>query len=164
MAGGDDLGHYAAQRLAHQPDLFLQMEKQFCHGVGKLAIVPERELIVKGQHRKIPGEPGKVLIEQVGQPNAAREQDQRGFGLGILIVAIGKGFPATDREGGGGISPAKFCKRHQIFLFLFSLPFFVPTGTLFADIKVTAVAGGSQRFGAVEPPAHPVNGHRIQSA
>ena len=113
VAGGDDLGHYAAQRLSHQPDLFLQMAEQFCHGVGKLAVVRKLELIVKGQHRKIPGEPGKVLIKQVGQPNAAREQDQRGFGLGILIVAIGKGFPAADREGSGWINPAKFCKCHE---------------------------------------------------
>ena len=44
--------------------------------------------------------------------NAARELDQRGFGLGILIVAIGKEFPAADREGSGWINPAKFCKCH----------------------------------------------------
>lgn len=25
VAGGDDLGHYAAQGLSHQPDLFLQV-------------------------------------------------------------------------------------------------------------------------------------------
>ena len=34
------------------------------------------------------------------------------FGLGILIVAIGKEFPAADREGSGWINPAKFCKCH----------------------------------------------------
>ena len=91
--GGDDLGHYAAQGT-------VPPARPFPSGGGvvqprhrQTAVVPELELIVKGQHRKIPGEPGKVLIKQVGQPNAAREQDQRGFGLGILIVAIGKSFP-----------------------------------------------------------------------
>ena len=29
-----------------------------------------------------------MLIKQVGQPNAAREQDQRGFGLGILMTFL----------------------------------------------------------------------------
>lgn len=60
---GDDLGHYAAQGLSHQPDLFIQMAEQFCHGIGKLAIIRKLDLIVKGQHRTIPGEPGKVLVE-----------------------------------------------------------------------------------------------------
>ncbi len=93
--------HHAAQGLSHQPDLFLQVAEQFCHGVGKFSVVPKRELIVKGQHRKIRGEPGKVLIEQVGQPNAAREKDQCGFGLGILMVAIGSFPPLTVKVAAG---------------------------------------------------------------
>src|SRR5699024_415556 len=102
MEKGRRLPHCSATMAAHAHS----------HGVGKFSVIPERELIVKGQHRKLPGEPSKVLIKQVGQPNAAREQDQRGFGLGILKVAIGKGFPAADREGSGWINTAKFCKCH----------------------------------------------------
>ena len=61
VAGGDDLGHYAAQGLSHQPDLFLQVRSSSATAFGKLAVVPELELIVKGQHRKIPGDRAKCL-------------------------------------------------------------------------------------------------------
>lgn len=63
MSKGDDLGHHAAQGLACQSDLFFQAAEQFCHGVGKLAIVGKLDLIVKGQYGKILRKTGKVFVE-----------------------------------------------------------------------------------------------------
>lgn len=113
VAGGDDLRDDAAQGLAHEPDFFVQMVQELGHSVCKCSIVFKGDLVVKGEDGEIFGKAGEVLVEKVGEADAACEQHQGGRCVRIFVIAVVKGFSAVDGERGGRVGLSKFLKRHR---------------------------------------------------
>ena len=116
MTGGDDLRHNATKRLPYKPDFLSKMMQKFSHCMCELLVVGKADGIVEGKDRELLGQAIKMRIKQIGQTQSARQQSNGRLCLWVLVVAVGKGFPAGQHKCVCRVYLTKIRYMHRCFL------------------------------------------------